>query len=592
MAVPVVCLWHDADVAPGGGAQSLATPLPLRLARGQRAALASTHVPDAVPVAASRVLLGVTEWWARRASAAGLSGDWLDVEWAVAAPRPSLTTASAAAPADVQGTAEEVGQQYVSALSPSDRSRHGRHYTPTALAEELWAMTKRAMGWKRPRALDGLVLDPACGAGALLLPVLRDHMGCAARIDPQLALNALPNYIAGVDNDPGAAWLANVLLASEMLPILARMERARRRPLPALVRCGDGLAPVDQPARAVVMNPPYGRTRLDAAERERFAAAVYGHANLYGLFMAAGLEALDDDGVLAALVPTSFLAGRYFENLRGLLIKQAPLREVGFVADRSGSFTGVLQETALTTFTRRKARRVAVNSLQPKAVEVAVVASPRTSAPWLLPRRADDAPVAAAAQQLPLSLGGTGWRVSTGPLVWNRRKGDLGSDEGPGRVRVVWAADIDGGVMHQDPARDSLRWLTVRGTDEKFMVLREPAVLVQRTTAPEQTRRLVAAYLDEATLAAWGGAVAVENHVNVIRSDEDDPLVNGRTLTRLLGTDTLDRVLRCLSGSVAVSAYELAALPLPGADTLGELDALDNRAFERRVAAAYSPAQQ
>ena len=71
-------------------------------------------------------------------------------------------------------------------------------------------MTKRAMGWKRPQPLDGFVLDPACGAGALLLPVLRDHLGAAARVDAQLALRALPNFIAGIDNDPAAVWLANV----------------------------------------------------------------------------------------------------------------------------------------------------------------------------------------------------------------------------------------------------------------------------------------------------------------------------------------------------------------------------------------------
>ena len=34
----------------------------------------------------------------------------------------------------------------------------------------------------------------------------------------------------------------------------------------------------------VVGNPPYGRVRLSAEQRERFARSLYGHANLYGLF--------------------------------------------------------------------------------------------------------------------------------------------------------------------------------------------------------------------------------------------------------------------------------------------------------------------
>ncbi|MCO7219520.1 Eco57I restriction-modification methylase domain-containing protein [Klenkia sp. PcliD-1-E] len=578
--------------------------IPLRAARGQRAVIATVAARElrepAVPAAASAVLLGLSEWWEHRALAAGLSGSWLDVEWAVEAPRPVLSPVLAV---PVIGTSEEVGRQYVESLPTVDRSQHGRHYTPPALAKELWAMTKRALGWKRPQALDGLLLDPACGAGALLLPALREHMGAASVVDPQLALAGLPNVIAGVDNDPGAAWLASVLLAAEALPVLARTERARRRPLPGLVQVGDGLAAVDQPVRAIVMNPPYGRTRLSPEERARFADSVYGHANLYGLFMAAGLDSLAANGVLATLTPTSFLAGRYFEPLRGRLAKQTALREIGFVSDRSGPFAGVLQETALATFTRSRGRRTTVRSLRaetttvavfaaPPSSEVAVVATPRTSAPWLLPRHSIDAEVAAVAQTLPLSLATSGWRTSTGPLVWNRRRSDLGSQPGAGRIPVLWAADIDGGVVHQDPARDQLRYLTTRGNDDRVMVLTEPAVLVQRTTAPEQTRRLVVARLDADTLAAWGGAVVVENHVNVLRPvPGTQPVVTARALVRLLASEPLDRVLRCLSGSVAVSAYELGSVPLPGPALLTEIDEADDEAATALIAAAYRAPQ-
>jgi adenine-specific DNA-methyltransferase len=355
-----------------GSAQHEATvtiaALPVREARGQRAVVTTAAAAaNFEPVAA--VLAGVSEWWARRATAAGLGGQWLDVEWAVANEASPLDLSGIEA-TPLTGTAEDVGQAYLAALSDTDRSKHGRHYTPQPLAAELWAMTKRALGWKRPQPLAGCVLDPACGAGALLLPIVREHLGAAARVDAQLALSAIPNFIVGIDNDPAAVWLANVLLASEMLPILARTERARRKPLPALVRHGDGLAVTDEPVRAVIMNPPYGRVRLAGQERARFADYLYGHANLYGLFIAAALEALDDSGVLAALIPTSFLAGRYFENLRAGLAKKSALREIAFVADRSGSFSGVLQETCLATFSRRKVRKVTVTSINGHVTQV------------------------------------------------------------------------------------------------------------------------------------------------------------------------------------------------------------------------------
>lgn len=535
-------------------------------------------------VSAADVLAGIPGWWAQRAQAAGLSGKWLDVTQVIDGAQPPHLAEPALV---ITGSAEEVGELYVTALPSQQRAEHGRHYTPKPLAAELWNKAKRALSWKRPQPLTGLVRDPACGAGALLLPVLREHLGAAARTDPQLVLAALPNLIEGIDNDPNAVWLANVMLAAEMLPILALTPRTRRRPLPALVRLGDGLAEHQTSAMVSLMNPPYGRVRLEAAERERFAEYLYGHANMYSLFMAAGLESLEPEGVLAALVPTSFLAGRYFEAQRSRFAAKAPLREVGFIHDRAGVFDGVLQETCLATFARRKHRKVSINTVNGAVVELARVATPRTAGPWILPRRADDAPVAAAAIRMPLTLASAGWKASTGPLVWNRRKEDIAAQAGVGAVPILWAADIDGGIIHQDSARDGQRYLTLHDRDRRVMVLDRPAILVQRTTAPEQMRRLVPAELSKQVLDDWGGSVVVENHVNVLRPTTDSPTISQATLTRVLATETLDRVMRSLSGSVAVSAYELAALPLPAAEVLASWEELSGTALDDAVKAAY-----
>jgi adenine-specific DNA-methyltransferase len=344
------------------------------------------------------------------------------------------------------------------------------------------------------------------------------------------------------------------------------------------------------------MNPPYGRVRLGPEDRERFASILYGHANLYGLFLGAALDTLDPvDGVLAALVPTSFTSGLYFQNLRAELSRSAPLREASFVADRVGVFAGVLQETCMAVFTRRRTRRTDITAVSGAVrSSVARVPTPRGSGPWLLPRHSADAPAAAAASVMPLTLRSAGWSASTGPLVWNRRRADLAHDLGPDRVRIVWAADLDGGVLHQDPARDDHRYLRLsKPSDMKVMVLAEPCVLVQRTTAPEQRRRLVGVELDEAGLAAVGGRIVVENHVNVLRPRADGPhLIGHRLVAHLLASTTLDRIMRCMSGSVAVSAFELESLPLPAPETLLEWDNMAGRdpdALIDAVSRAYRP---
>lgn len=560
-------------------------------ARGSKASMNGVSTATDLPAAAAAVLAAVPQWWADRAAVAGLSGRWLDVTYAVDAPVPVVPDAAPCLALDARTTSEQLGDVYVAALTPQVRARHGRHYTPSDLAAQLWAMTRRALGHTAtPRRLAGLVRDPACGAGALLLAPLREHLAAMRRADPQMILANIPSVIEGVDADPAAVWLANVILAVEALPVFCVVPEGRRRPLPALASVGDGLAPSRRLARAVVMNPPYGRVRLDPAERERFAAFLYGHANLYGLFLAAGLRSLDERGVLAALVPTSFTAGRYFSNLRQALADAAPLREVTFVAGREGVFTGVLQETCLATFTRTKPRKTAISTANGHLTKVANVTSPRGAGPWLLPRRSDDAHVAAAASAMPLSLSSAGWRVSTGPLVWNRRRADLYAHGAAARFPVLWAADIDGGQLHCDRARDLMRYLETRSDAERaVMTLSEPAIVVQRTTAPEQTRRIVAVELTTDDLTAWGGAVVVENHVNVIRPTTPAPALSRSTLARVLATPTLDRLMRCLAGSVAVSAYELESLPLPGAEVLTTWEAMAGATLDSAVAAAYRP---
>jgi adenine-specific DNA-methyltransferase len=561
-------------------------------ARGSRGEVAGPDPAGPVPPRAAAVLATVPTWWEALARDAGLSGQWLDVSVAVSSTPPEAAfTGSPDESIDARTPGEVLGASYVAGLAPEVRARHGRHYTPSDLASQLWDMTRHAlMSGNHPRAarLPGLVRDRACGAGALLLPPLREHVRASVRSDAEVALAGLQSVIEGIDSDPNAVWLANVVLSAEALPLLAAVPASRRRPLPELVHLGDGLAPCDRLARVEMQNPPYGRVRLTPEERARWRFVLYGHANLYALFIAAALDGLDAEGVLAALVPTSFMSGLYFSRLRETLSKQAPLRDAAFVAERGGVFADVLQETCLAVFTRRRARRMTITSLNGRSESVAQVKSPRGSGPWLLPRRADDAPAAAVAANLPLRLADVGYQCSTGPLVWNRRKPDLVSIQSPGAVPIVWAADIDGGKLHRDKIRDGMRFVKIRDdADELVLVLKSPAILVQRTTAPEQARRLVVADLSAEALQDWGGRLVVENHVNVLRPAIKEPLLKREVLAAVLATDTLDRVTRSLAGSVAVSAYELESLPLPGAPVLSKWNSLSGDQLIETVASAY-----
>lgn len=120
----------------------MATPDQLVLARdlgarGSRDPLAEADPAGTRNSSTDAVLAAIPGWWERRAAAAGLSGPWLDVEYAVDAQAITDAGLPQALTIDDLST-EQLGETYVASLDARVKSRHGRHYTPALLAEELW----------------------------------------------------------------------------------------------------------------------------------------------------------------------------------------------------------------------------------------------------------------------------------------------------------------------------------------------------------------------------------------------------------------------------------------------------------------------
>jgi adenine-specific DNA-methyltransferase len=78
--------------------------------------------------------------------------------------------------------------------------------------------------------------------------------------------------------------------------------------------------------------------------------------------------------------------------------------------------------------------------------------------------------------------------------------------------------------------------------------------------------------------------VVIENHLNMLRPAVEEPAVSPTVLAAFLNSGAADRAFRCVSGSVAVSAFELEALPLPSPASLAALtDLVDRRAEKERI---------
>lgn len=475
-----------------------------------------------------------------------------------------------------------IGMVYTALLPKETRSRLGVYYTPPPLTERLLDLAQNAgVDWRR-----ACVLDPACGGGAFLAPVARRVRTSGEGESPDKQLERVSRQVRGLEIDPFGAWLSQVLLDAEMLEIsCAAGER-----LPVCVDVVDTLKldPANGEYDAVVGNPPYGRTKLDTETRAKYARSLFGHANLYGLFTDQALRLARPDGVVAFITPTSFVAGQYFKRLRSLLANTAPPVALDFVEARSGVFEDVLQETALAVFRRAGPReRAAVHTLNVSSAEGAVeivrvgdFALPDDgSAPWIIPRDRDTALLASRLEHLPHRLRDYGYRVKTGPLVWNRHKPRLHDEDGADCYPIIWSEAVrpEGAFHFRSEKRSHAPYFSARGPDDDWLLTRTGCVVLQRTTAKEQKRRLVAAQIPDGFVAKHG-AVVIENHLNMlVPVDDVNVRATAEVLVAIFNSTVVDRAFRCMNGSVAVSAFELEALPLPGPDVLTGIEALLNQ---------------
>lgn len=502
------------------------------------------------------------------------------------AARIARSIGSAAATFDVAEAGYLVGAVYTATMPTRARAEFGAYYTPPALCERLLDMaTQAGVDWRVAR-----VLDPACGGGAFLSPVALRMAKSLRDSSPKIAFRNILQRLRGFEIDPFAAWLSEAFLGVA----LSDLCRAAGTRLPRVVEVGDSLARDAGPDRfdLVVGNPPYGRATLSSELREKYRRSLYGHANLYGVFTDLALRFVRSGGVIAYVTPTSFLGGEYFKALRGLLGREAPPDSIAFISDRKGVFADVLQETVLAVYRRGGSPgSTRVHFISPTArggIEAVATGSFRLPDqpvdPWLAPRATSHGDLVRAARRMSHRLVDYGYAVKTGPLVWNRHKEGLRDRPGKGRFPLIWAESVrsDGSFEFRAERRSHAPYFEPQRS-EGWVITNFPCVLVQRTTAKEQARRLIAAEMP-ASFVATHGAVVVENHLNMIHPINDSPLVSPAALAALLNTAVVDDLFRCINGSVAVSAYELEALPLPAPQTLVELEDLTRSRAETSAA--------
>lgn len=467
---------------------------------------------------------------------------------------------------------------YAQLLGEERRKRLAMFFTPPSL-------TRRLLDDLSDNGVDFATrsfCDPACGGAAFLAPIamrMRDALLLQGANATQI-LAHVQRHLLGFDKDPTLCELSKHFL---LMALHDEVVTACICPK-FQVQHGDSLRQAEYllgTLDVVICNPPFRKMAKVEVEEyfDKFSDIIEAQPNLYSLFIALCIKLLAPGGVCALVTPTSFLSGQYFSKLRTFLLTQTTVLSVGMVSDRLGVFIDVEQETALTLARREEAghaptteAEVSVVSRDGNYVDVGRCVLPNSGAAWPIPRTESDVELLKNAAKSKASLSDYGYATRIGAFVWNRDTRTTYASakcaalaHGGLVVPLLWSSDIapDGTLRFTgEPKSNKERCFVNMGAKNHRSVVRRPCVLLQRVTSNDQPRRLVAAAVPTRLIDTYGGFVG-ENHTVILEQVIPDPVLAPDQLAQLLGTPTVDRYFRCISGATNVSAFELSQLQLP-----------------------------
>ncbi len=394
--------------------------------------------------------------------------------------------------------------EYVDATGRDRRKARGQYFTPRSVRDELLALLPDMPGRLR-------ILDPACGTGEFLASLEERFPGAD---------------LEGWDIDP------------------ALVDIARRVSPGSRVSVRDAL---DAPAAAeydlVVGNPPYYEFSPGPGLRERFGSLLRGRPNIFGLFVALGLDLLKEGGRLAYVLPPSMNNGAYFARLREAIVTRADIEALKVLSDPS-LFPGAMQSTMLLVL--RKGPNAGRFVFRRDGLMIF----------------SEDPASLEAAFRGAVSLADLGFSVRTGRIVWNQNRDRL-TDDPAGAVPLIWAHNVSEAGLRFPIAGSKPQYVRTAVADVG------PAIVVNRITGSPKSGRIRAA------IVPAGMRFVAENHCNVIFPPPAAvPPPSGRPATRSAGGTGVGledvcaqlrspaklRVMRNVTGNTQISKTELARL--------------------------------
>ena len=318
----------------------------------------------------------------------------------------------------------------------------------------------------------------------------------------------------------------------------------------------------------VIGNPPYVVSK-DKQLRKIYSESVYGRPNLYGYFIHRVLQdLLASNGILIFINPRTLLTDAYCSALRTFVLKHSQICSVLNIVDRRNVFESVLQSCIVNSFQK-------TNTRIPIRVKNIFRKEDISDANWIEISQDD---FLFEQNNVPLFIIGNhhsvygifrklkmlksfkthGLSFTTGKIQWDLYKSVLGDVPIPTATRLIWAENVQ--RYHYSEARKRADRIYINAQLEKCQPITHDTIIVQRTTAVEQERRIIAHLFSP---DSFGYPIQAENHTSYLTEAEDVPL---KFVLGILNSKFIDFIFRHINSNTQVSAGELNSLPFPDSE--------------------------
>lgn len=199
-----------------------------------------------------------------------------------------------------QSGVAEIADEYQAALSNSYRNHEGVYYTPDAVARDLFEEIAKLQDKENKT-----FCDPCCGSGVF--------------VEQALQAGFLPENIYGYDVDPVAVEMTR-----------KRIKELSGYDSPHILQkdyLSWALEHPDETFDCIGTNPPWGK-KITLAQRRQLQSQLNarGCDDTSALFFYAALQQLKEHGLMAFLLPESFLNVSAFTQIRTQILSHSILR--------------------------------------------------------------------------------------------------------------------------------------------------------------------------------------------------------------------------------------------------------------------------